>query len=46
MSVNINKTQQNKRCRFCDDKDKKINHIISKSSKLPQKEYKTKHDWV
>ena len=26
--------------------DKNINHIISKCSKLAQKEYKSRHDWV
>ena len=33
------KTQQN-------SKDETINHIISECSKLLQKEYKTRHDWV
>ena len=35
------KTQQNIRCRLCDDRDETINHIISECSKLEQKEYKT-----
>ena len=38
--------QQNIKYRLCGNKDKMINHIISKSSKLEQKEYKTRHDWV
>ena len=29
-----------------DDRDESINHIISECSKLAQKEYKTRHDWV
>ena len=37
------KTQQNSKCRLCGDRDETINHIISK---LAQKEYKTRHDWV
>ena len=37
--------QQNK-FRLCGDRDKMINHIISERSKLAQKEYKTRHDWV
>ena len=38
--------QQNSKCRLCGDRDKTINHIISDCSKLAQKEYKTRHDWV
>ena len=33
-------------CRLCGDRDETINHIISECSKLAQKEYKTRHDWV
>ena len=40
------KTQQNSKCRLCGDRDKTINHIISECSKLAQKEYKARHDWV
>ena len=39
-------TQQNSRCRLCKDRDETINHIISECSKLAQKEYKTRPDWV
>ena len=42
----IDKTQQNSKCRLCGDEDEKINHIICECSKLAQKEYKTRHDWV
>ena len=38
--------QQNSKCRLCGDRDKTINHIISKYSKLAQKEYKTRYNWV
>ena len=38
--------QQNSKCRLCGDRDETINHIISECSKLAQKEYKTRHDWV
>ena len=31
---------------ICGDRDKTTNHIISECSKLAQKEYKTRHDWV
>ena len=46
IKVRINKTQQNSKCRLCGDRDETINHIISECSKLAQKEYKTRHDWV
>ena len=42
----IDKTQQNRKCMQCSDKDETINIIISESSKLTQKEYKTRHDSV
>ena len=42
----IDKMQQNSRCRLCGDRDEAINHILSKCSKLAQKEYKTRHDWM
>ena len=37
---------QNRECRFCGEKDKMINHIVSECIKLAQKEYKTRHNWV
>ena len=46
IKARINKTQQNSKCRLCGDRDETINHIISECSKLAQKEYKVRHDWV
>ena len=46
IKARIDKTQQNSRCRVCGDRDETINHIISECSKLAEKEYKTRHDWV
>ena len=46
IKARIYKTQQNSKCRLCGDRDETINHIISECSKLAQKEYKTRHDWV
>ena len=46
IKAKIDKTQQNSRCRLCGDKRETINPIISECSKLAQKEYKTRHDWV
>ena len=43
--MRIDKTQQNSKCRLCGDRDENTNHI-SECSKLAQKEYKTRHDWV
>ena len=46
IKVRMDKTQQNSKCRLCGDKDETINHMISECSKLTQKEYKARHDWV
>ena len=46
IKARIDKMQQNSKCRLCGDKDETINHIISECSKLAQKEYKARHDWV
>ena len=46
IKARIDKTHQNSKCRLCGDRDETINHIISECSKLAQKEYKTRHDWV
>ena len=46
IKARIDKTQQNSKCRLSDDRDETINLVISECSKLAQKEYKTRHDWV
>ena len=46
IKARIDKTQQNSKCRLCGDRDETINLIISECSKLAQKEYKARHDWV
>ena len=46
IKAGIDKTQQNSKCRLRGDRDETINHIISECSKLAQKEYKARHDWV
>ena len=46
VKARIDKTQKNCRCMLCSDRDERINHILSESSKLAQKEYKTRYDWV
>ena len=46
IKARIDKTQQNSKCRLCSDRDETITHIINECSKLAQKKYKTRHDWV
>ena len=46
IKARIDKTQQNSKYRLCGDRDETTNHIISECSKLPRKEYKTRHNWV
>ena len=46
IKARIDKTPQNSTCRLCGDRDETINHIISECSKLAQKEYKARDDWV
>ena len=46
IKARIEKTQQNCKCRLCGDGNETINHIISEFSKLAQREYKARHDWV
>ena len=46
IKARIDNMQQNSKCRLCGDRDETINHIISECSKLAQKEYKARHDWV
>ena len=41
----IDKAPQKRKCRFCGDRDETINYIIE-CSKLAQKDYKTRHEWV
>ena len=46
IKARIDNTQQNSRCRLCGHRDETINHIIREYSKLAQKEYRTRHNWV
>ena len=45
IKARIDKMQQNSRYRFCGDPSQTTKHI-SECSKLAQKEYKTRQDWV
>ena len=46
IKARIDKTQKNSKCRLCGDRNETINHVISECSKLAQREYKARHDWV
>ena len=46
IKAKIANTQQNCKSWLCGDRDETDNHIISECSKLAQKEYKTRYDWV
>ena len=46
MKARIDKTQLNSKRRLCSDRDETINHILSECSKLAQKKYNTRHNWV
>ena len=40
IKAKINKTQENSECRMCGKDEESVNHVLSKCSKLAQKEYK------
>ena len=46
IKARIEKPQHKNICRLCGDRDETINPIISECSKLAQKGYKARHDWV
>ena len=46
IKARIDKTQQNSKCWLCGDRNETINHIISEFSKLAQKWYKARNDWI
>ena len=42
----VDQTQTDSKCRMCGKVDESINHVFDECSKLVQKEYKRRHDWV
>ena len=46
VKVKIDKTQEDSTCRMCGKADESINHLLSECSKMAQKEYKRRHDWI
>ena len=46
IKVRIERTQEQSKCRMCGRADETINHLLSECSKMAQKEYKRRHDWM
>ena len=46
IKAKIDNTQEQSKCRMCREKDETVNHLISECSKMAQREYKRRHDWV
>ena len=46
IKTKIDRTRTDSKCRMCGQSDETVNHIISECSKMAQKEYKRRHDWV
>ena len=46
IKAKIDNTQQNSKFELCGDSDETVNDVINECSKLAQKEYQTRHDWV
>ena len=42
----IDKSQEQSKCRMCGERDETVNHLVSECSKMAQREYKRRHDWV
>ena len=46
VKAKIDKSQEDSKCRMCGKADESISHLLSECSKLSQKEYKRRHDWM
>ena len=44
--ANVDKTQEDSKCRMCKQKEETVNHTVSECPKLAQREYKRRHDCV
>ena len=42
----VDRTQTESKCRICGKVNESINYVLNECSKLVQKEYKRRHDWV
>ena len=41
----IDKSQEQRKCRMCGERDETVNHLVSECSKRAQREYKRWHTW-
>ena len=46
IKARMDKTQQNRICRLCGDRDETTDHIISECNKLAQKQFKNRNEWM
>ena len=44
IKAKFDKTQENSKYKMCGKAEESVNHVLSKCSKLAQKEYKRQHD--
>ena len=46
IKAKIDQSQQESKCRMCGKADETVNHLLSECSKMAQREYKRRHDWL
>ena len=46
IKAKIDKSQEESKCRMCGKVDETINHLLCECSKMAQREYKRRHDWL
>ena len=46
IKAKIDKSQQESKCRMCEEADESINLILDECKMLAQRDYKKRHDWV
>ena len=46
IKAKIDNTQEQSKCRMCVEKHETVSQLISECSKMAQREYKRRHDWV
>ena len=46
INAKIDRTQEDCLCRMCKQADETVNHLLSECSKMAQREFKRRHDWL
>ena len=46
IKAKIDRTQEDCLCRMCKQADETVNHLLSECSKMAQREFKRRHDWL